>query len=262
MSLGPSLPPPPPARPRKAWDIVAACLRAYRRRWTDLVSLAAVFAVAGQVLLELVGRFLARVSPAEAPGAAPPGEAVLVALLGGLAWFAVVMVQQGAVTWGAMRALLGLEPTLGRAARVGLRRLWSVLLISVLSGLSVLVGLLLLVVPGLIIAVRLAVVMPALIVEDVRGRAALRRSWHLVRGRSWTIAGVLALAGLIGALVNLAVSVPLELVGLPPWAGAVASQALVAPLSALAVGAAYVALREPQLAPGEDLAAELERVSA
>jgi hypothetical protein len=262
MSLGPSLPPPPPPRPRKAWDIIVASLRAYRRGWTELLPLAAVFAVAGELLLELIGRVLATMPPAEAPGTAPPGEAVLVVLLGGLAWFAVVMVQQGAVTWAAMRALLGLEPTLGRAARVGLRRLWSVLLISLLSGLSVMTGLLLLVVPGLIVAVRLAVVMPALIVEDVRGRAALRRSWHLVRGRSWTVAGVLALAGLIGVLVNLAVSVPLELVGLAPGVGAAVSQALVAPLYALAIGAAYVELRGPALGPGEDLAAELERTSA
>jgi hypothetical protein len=235
-----------------------AALRAYRGGWTELVPLAAIFVVPAQLVFGLVTRALPEgTGRPEAAWSA----AALAALLAALVTFAVAIVEQGAMTWAAMRALLGREPTLGRAASIGLRRFWSVLLVGVLVGLSVGLGLVLLIVPGLIVAVRLAVAMPALIVEDARGRAALRRSWRLVRGRSWMVAGVLVLAMFLSSMVAFGVGLVLGLIGLPDVVSGAVAQIIVTPLSALASASAYVELRRRELASEDDLAVELERAS-
>jgi hypothetical protein len=61
--------------------------------------------------------------------------------------------------------------------RFGFHRLGSVLLVSVLVGLAIIGGLILFVIPGIYIAVRLAVCIEALVVEGRRGAEAMRRSW-------------------------------------------------------------------------------------
>jgi hypothetical protein len=236
-----------------------AALRAYQGGWTELVPLAAIFVVPAQLVLGLVTRALPEGTGR--PEAAWSAAAALAALVAALVTFAVAIVEQGAMTWAAMRALLGREPTLGRAASIGLRRFWSVLLVGVLVGLSVGLGLVLLIVPGLIVAVRLAVAMPALIVEDARGRAALRRSWRLVRGRSWMVAGVLVLATFLSWMVAFGVGLVLGLIGLPDVVSGAVAQIIVTPLSALASASAYVELRRRELASEDDLAVELERAS-
>jgi hypothetical protein len=262
VSLAANLPPPPPPRPRRIGEIFAVSLRAYGRWWTELVPLAAIFVVPAQLILLLIDRLLVGIEGPGGPGAATSGPAALVALLGVLASVALGTAEQGALTWAAMRALLELEPPLGRAARMGLRRFWSVLLLSLLVGLSVGLGLVLLVVPGLVVLVRLAVVMPVLFVEDLRGRAALRRSWALVRGRSWAVAGVLLLAGFVGGLASVAGSELVALLGLPREIGGVVASILVSPLAALLAGAVYIDLRARELATAPVLAAELERASS
>lgn len=258
MDPSANLPPPPPPRPRSVGGIVAVSVRAYGRRWRELLPLAAVFVVPLELLFLVAERALRDLGGTDV---GTSGAAVLAALLWFLISLALSTAQQGAVTWAAMRALLGLEPTLGRAVYVGFRRLWSVLLVGLLGGLAITVGLVLLVVPGLIVLVRLAVVMPVLMVEDARGRAALRRSWRLVRGRSWAVAAVLLLAGLIDVAAGLGVSTLLGLVELPAEVGAAVASIAVTPLFALLIGAVYVDLRARELAPAGLLAAELERAT-
>jgi hypothetical protein len=64
--------------------------------------------------------------------------------------------------------------------RYGLKRLWSVILVSILVGLVVAGGFILLVIPGIIFLVFLSVSIPVLIVEGRRGTQAMGRSWNLV----------------------------------------------------------------------------------
>ena len=49
--------------------------------------------------------------------------------------------------------------------------------------------------PGLIFLIFLSVSVPVLIVENRRGRAALSRSWNLVKGHFWHAVGVIVVAG-------------------------------------------------------------------
>jgi hypothetical protein len=56
-----------------------------------------------------------------------------------------------------------------------------------LTGLAVLVGLLLLIVPGVYLFVRLSLVEPVAVLERVSGTAAMRRSFALTNGRFWLV---------------------------------------------------------------------------
>jgi hypothetical protein len=57
-------------------------------------------------------------------------------------------------------------------------------------------------VPGFIVLTHLTCAIPALVIEDRRGRDALRRSWDLVRGFGWRVFGTIIVAGLLTGLVN------------------------------------------------------------
>ena len=65
----------------------------------------------------------------------------------------------------------------------------------VMATLGVVLGLLLLVVPGLFLATWWALIAPAVVSERLSWRQSLRRSRELVRGFGWTVFGVIALIG-------------------------------------------------------------------
>jgi hypothetical protein len=74
-----------------------------------------------------------------------------------------------------------------------------VLLLTVLAGA---LGMALLVVPGIIIAIRLAFSQFVLITENKRGLSALGRSWYLVRGNGWKVFWRQFVLGLLIFLIN------------------------------------------------------------
>jgi hypothetical protein len=84
----------------------------------------------------------------------------------------------------------------------------SLLLLTVLYVLGVVLGTAFFIGPGIWLYVAWAFAMPALLVEGLRGRKALRRSFELVKGRWWRTFGVIAvgfiLAGIISTVVQAA----------------------------------------------------------
>jgi hypothetical protein len=74
--------------------------------------------------------------------------------------------------------------------------------------LAILGGLLLLIVPGIIVLTRLWTSIPALVIEDRRGREALRRSWNLVKGFSWPVFAAILVSGLLTGLFSSLLTAP------------------------------------------------------
>jgi hypothetical protein len=109
-------------------------------------------------------------------------------------------------------AYLGEQPTWRGALGFALRRAPPVLWLVFLESLLLALAFLLLVVPAIWLAFAWSVALPALLVEDVRGRRALGRSFRLVRGRWWRTAGVVVIAFLIGTFGALLVSVPFDVI--------------------------------------------------
>jgi hypothetical protein len=127
---------------------------------------------------------------------------------------------------------------------------WRLLAVSLMFGIGVGIGFVLLIIPGLVLMVIWAVVAPVTVVERLGVFAAFGRSRELVRGNGWNVFSVLALVFLVVIVISIVAGIasgPLGAVGraLVQWA----VNAAVAPLTALSAAVLYFALRRPAYEP-------------
>lgn len=120
---------------------------------------------------------------------------------------------------------------------------WKLLAVSLLFGIGVGIGFVLLIIPGLVLLVMWAVVAPVTVVERPGVFAAFGRSRELVRGEGWTVFGVFVLVFLIVFGVSLAAGLAAGSLGaggraVVQWA----VNSAVAPLTALSAAVLYFAL--------------------
>lgn len=134
-------------------------------------------------------------------------------------------------------AYLGGRPEWGAALMRGARRLHSVLWIGILITLALIPAFIALILPGIWLAVAWSVALAVLLVEGVRGRRALGRSFKLVRGRWWPTFGILIVAYLLILVVQIALG---ALVAAAILGGGTDSVAAGALLSSLVNTIAYV----------------------
>jgi hypothetical protein len=218
---GPTPPPPPPPMmsgpqggipPKRLGEILSAAFNIYKANASQLILIVAVVVVplslisavfsgvvfapdkvrvtntGGQVVFDYTGRGL--------------GVALLAGAIAALIAVLISAVLQAAILRAAAQATIGDPVDVEASYRYGLKRLWSVILVSILVGLVVAVGFILLVIPGIIFLVFLSVSIPVLIVEGRRGTEAMGRSWNLVKGNFWHAFGVIVVAALIVGIIS------------------------------------------------------------
>jgi hypothetical protein len=176
---------------------IAEALAATRRNAVTLGLLALAF---GALPAWLVGL------ASQAAGMAPNESG------GNLAVNLVGVVLSAAVIHVIVGERFGRKLTFGQALSRAVRLFLPMIGIGVLSGLAIMVGLILLVVPGVIVAVGLSVAAPARALEGPGVTRALQRSWDLTRGHRWRLfaffallwGGLLLVALALGVLVGLA----------------------------------------------------------
>ncbi|UQZ90181.1 hypothetical protein C4J81_13615 [Deltaproteobacteria bacterium Smac51] len=115
--------------------------------------------------------------------------------------FLLGMVIEGAIAYATFYALKGLPFTMGDSLSVGLAKVGSIVLAAILVGIGVLLGTILLIIPGIIIYCMLAVTIQACVVEDLGAIDSLKRSADLTRGYRWPIFGLVLLVSIGGGLV-------------------------------------------------------------
>jgi hypothetical protein len=125
------------------------------------------------------------------------------------------------------------------------RRFWSLLGASILYGVGVIVGLLLLVVPGVIVAARWCLLAPLIMLEGQLVDPARQRSAELVRGRTSTVALIVVVTFVLTALVFW----PVAFVGLDArirFALTLGWASVTAPFSAHVLTVVYYRLTDPE----------------
>ena len=130
-------------------------------------------------------------------------------------------VGQAVILYGAFQAMRGRNVVIGDGVGRAFSRFFSLVGISILVGLGVGIGFLLLVIPGIILALRWAVAVPACVVENKGPFESMRRSAELTKGHRWKIFGIwvlLTIAAIViliiaGALAGLGVVVAPEGLG-------------------------------------------------
>jgi len=164
-------------RPRGVGEILRDAFELYRRHWRNLIVIVAVIVIPLSFVQVLLGG--ATRSGFDGEGDLANGALVgralaslVVAIVSILMW----TVLTGAITRAAAGTFLGRDLEIGESYRYGLARFWSIVLVGVLSALAIVGGFILLVIPGFIVLAHLTCAIPALVIEDRRGREALRRS--------------------------------------------------------------------------------------
>jgi hypothetical protein len=122
--------------------------------------------------------------------------------IGTLLQLLAVLLASAACFRAIAQAYLGDTPDWRASLSYAWHRAPSLLLITLLYGLGVLLGMLLLIVPGIWLYLAWAFAVPVLLVEGLRGRKALGRSFELVKGRWWRTFGVIVVGFLLASIVS------------------------------------------------------------
>ena len=180
------------------------------------------------------------------------------ALVAGLISVIITAMLQAAILRAAAQATIGDPVDAEESYRFGFKRLGSVILVSVLVGLAVVGGFILLIIPGIIFLVLFSVSIPVLIVENRRGREAMSRSWNLAKGHFWHAFGVIIVAGLIVGFISGIIGAIGGSAWIVRWIFTAIGQTITAPFTALVSVLLYLDLRARSEALSADtLRAEL-----
>jgi hypothetical protein len=218
---GPSQPPEYPEEtpsPTGGWltpldigEILSTAFDLYRQQFTKLIAIAAIVIVPLQVIQyylvnEVFGTRFGRVQVDPVTGSLTVTggfvRSIFVLTIASLVAFLITLILLGAITRAAAGSIAGLPIEVGESYRFGLQRLGPLLLVMLLVWVSLLAGFILLVIPGIFLAVKFSVSVQSLVVENRRGTEAIGRSWELTKGHFWHVLGAFLLALIIAAAVS------------------------------------------------------------
>ncbi len=221
MVEGPSQPPEYPEEtpsPAGGWltpldigEILSTAFDLYRQQFTKLLAIAAIvifplqlsqYYLVNEVFATDFGRV--DVDPVTGSLTVTGGfvRSVFVLTIASLVAFLITLILLGAITRAAAGSIAGLPIEVGESYRFGLRRLGPLILVMVVVWMSLFAGFILLVIPGIFLAVKLSVSIQSLVVENRRGTKAIGRSWELTKGHFWHVLGAFLLALIIAAAVT------------------------------------------------------------
>jgi len=120
----------------------------------------------------------------------------------GILMLMLILFGYGVVSHAALQDMRGRAVNLGESVQVGLDRAVPLLGVLILLGLGVWLGCLLLVIPGIMLAVRWYIAVPVCVVERLGGTSALGRSAELTKGHRWKIFGLMLIVGFGGGIAG------------------------------------------------------------
>jgi uncharacterized membrane protein len=114
----------------------------------------------------------------------------VVGIIGGIVGLALSALVQGAIAKATLAEDEGRKASFGECVTIGLRYALPLILVGLLTGLGVMLGMLLLVVPGIILMLMWAVAAPVVVAEKAGVTEAMSRSRELTKGARWKIFGL------------------------------------------------------------------------
>ena len=154
---------------------------------------------------------------------------------------------QGAFVYAVQDARDGsFDATVGEVFSRVSPSIFPLLIAGLLAGLGIVVGLILLIVPGLFLMTIWAVIAPVIVLERRRPLEAFGRSRELVRGHGWTVFGIVIITGLLTSIASGLLQAAFSFLPrfLEILVGGTIAQAIVAPFSAIALAITYFRLRD------------------
>jgi MFS family permease len=140
----------------------------------------------------------------------------------GLASLITNTILQGALIYGTVQDLNGQRPSVGACLATGLRNFLPLIGMSILLGIGLFFGFLLLVVPGFILLVAWSVAAPALVADRTGVIGAFGRSAELTRGNRWRIFGLFIISWIILMVISMVFG---AVMGASVWTAALSGDA-------------------------------------
>ena len=230
-------------RPHSVGDIIDASFTVYRKRFGPMIAVALML-----VFIPFVVGVIGGCTITELQTSCDTA----------IGWIGQIASQIGTVIAAAAATLVAAEAYAGTSADwrpsavAGLRRIIPIVVATVVVAVAVAIGFVLVLVPGIFLAVSFAVFTPVLMIERVGPMESLGRSWHLVIGERWRLLGAglsmiiisVIMFGIIGFVLYLVLS---GLGGLSEGDASYYTQQIVTllsiPLSAAVGAVLYVDLR-------------------
>lgn len=194
--------PPPELRPLSVGQILDTSLKIFTSHWWTFMRIV-LYVVAPLELINalILGTAFDVDETTDTLSNDDTGLLIGAAIVAGVIALVETVVASAACYRGVTDAYMGRAPEWSGSLGFAMRRLGPILWVSFLSVLFTILGLLGLIVGAIFLGVAFSVALPVLVGEDIRGFAALKRSYALVKGRWWSTFGLLVLASLLAGIV-------------------------------------------------------------
>ena len=231
------------AQPRDITALFRDSLRVYVRHAGLFILLSAAVVVPVDLVVEgiglemLTGRYDS--SPTIAETAVPTVVRFLV----------VVPIITAICIYALLSIEAGEQPSAGRTLVSGFEQFTPLFFAVLIAAIGIAAGFVLLVIPGIYLAVKLFFVPQTVVVEGARGTESLRRSSDMVRGFWWRTFGLVVMINLAAALPALVITAPFtgiaDSTGDAAWAlaGMICAESITTPFVALFSTFLYFDLR-------------------
>ena len=172
------------------------------------------------------------------------GSQQTTALVAGLLGLLGSLIATGAIIYGVLQKLRNQDFSVGQSLEIGVRFMLPILAVSILVGLAMILGLILLIVPGLILICMYYVAVPVCVAERPGIVASLSRSAFLTKGYRWRVFGILVVVAIANSLVQYLAGLILAGVGLYALVfGPLVLTSIVSAFGAVLNGVMYYQLR-------------------
>lgn len=133
------------------------------------------------------------------------GPGVLMMMVGVVLNFVGLYLLQGMVVKAAVNGFNGKTTAFGDAFNVGVQNFLPLLGLAIVASIGMMLGFLLLIVPGIILSVMWSVGAPCVVVEKRGVFASLQRSRELTKGYRWQVFGLLVIYVILSWIIGAAI---------------------------------------------------------
>lgn len=221
------------AKPRGIGDLLGDALNVYFRNFPTIFAIGLAVVLPVQLIVSGIGL-------EELTSGYREGESRVELLIPTFVSYLVVAPLIAAATIHVLRQLAdGNRPHAGRSIQAGLDVFPPLFLAVLLAGAGTALGLVLLIVPGVYVAVRWWFVAQSVVIDNARSTEALRGSWRLTKGFWIRTFGVVLIANIVAFLPASLLLLPLQALAESAdrqaisLAGTILTEAVTAPFVAL-----------------------------
>ena len=165
----------------------------------------------------------------------------VVVLVGMLPVFLALLILQpiimAAITHAIGENYLSRSVTFGGALRFALSIVLPLLGTWILASIIVMVGFVLLIVPGVILALMFALLTPVMVTERIFGLTAMERSWALMKGNMLRALGLFLVTGVLSSVLTAGVDL---VAGFVPFVGSIVAAVVQGAANAFGIAALVV----------------------